>query len=192
MLDPQTGAIRRVTVAWESALELRVAEDPAAAVRLLARASETEAVRRLRLLGVEVHAARAGRRDARRDLPRDRARAGAPDARSPAAATVSRCRPQPALLDVPAGSYYVSLEQPLANLAIAALEPETPASFAANGVIAERRQRARMLARPELRAIGGAVSGRRGAREPAPVRTARSARTKGSGPATIHRVPRRV
>jgi hypothetical protein len=58
---------------------------------------------------------------------------------------------QPALLDVVAGSYYVSLEQPLAHLAIAALEPETPASFAANGVIGAVAREARILSRPAVR-----------------------------------------
>ena len=57
----------------------------------------------------------------------------------------------PALLDVAAGGYYVSLEQPLANLAVAALEPEAPASFAANGVIASVAGEARILLRPEIR-----------------------------------------
>ena len=57
------------------------------------------------------------------------------------AATAARLRVQtaPVLLDVAAGSYYVSLEQPLANLAIAALEPESPAGYAANGVIGKRQ-----------------------------------------------------
>ena len=54
----------------------------------------------------------------------------------------------PALLDVAAGSYYVSLEQPLANLAVAALEPEAPTSFAANGVIDAVVREARILTRP--------------------------------------------
>jgi hypothetical protein len=41
--------------------------------------------------------------------------------------TVLRVKVQtvPALLDVPAGSFYVPLDQPLANLIIAALEPDT-------------------------------------------------------------------
>jgi hypothetical protein len=54
----------------------------------------------------------------------------------------------PALLDVAAGSYYVSLEQPFANLAVAALEPEAPSSFAANGVIGDVASEARILTRP--------------------------------------------
>ena len=70
---------------------------------------------------------------------------------------------QPVLLDVPAGSFFVSLEQPLANLAIAVLEPESPAGYAANGVIASVDQR-----RPRPGAAGPARHGRalsgRGAR----------------------------
>ncbi|QBH95327.1 peptidase M14 [Limnobaculum zhutongyuii] len=38
-------------------------------------------------------------------------------------------------LDLSAGYYYIPLNQPLANLAIAALEPETQSSFVANGII---------------------------------------------------------
>lgn len=34
-----------------------------------------------------------------------------------------------AAIDVPAGSYYVPLNQPLANLAVAALEPDTQSSY---------------------------------------------------------------
>ena len=57
----------------------------------------------------------------------------------------------PALLDIAPGGYYVSLEQPLAHLAVAALEPEAPASFAANGVIADLAAEARILVRPATR-----------------------------------------
>ena len=41
----------------------------------------------------------------------------------------------PALLDVAPGSWYVPLDQPLAGLAIAALEPDTPVSYVTQGVI---------------------------------------------------------
>ena len=58
----------------------------------------------------------------------------------------------PTLLDVPVGSYYVSLEQPLANIAVAVLDPESPAGYAANGVIADVEHEARILSRPEIRA----------------------------------------
>jgi hypothetical protein len=35
----------------------------------------------------------------------------------------------------PAGSWYVPLDQPLANLVVAALEPDTPNSFFANRIV---------------------------------------------------------
>jgi hypothetical protein len=63
-----------------------------------------------------------------------------------------RVQTQPVLIDVPAGSFFVSLEQPLANLAIVALEPESPAGYVANGVIGGVAGVARVLARPDLRA----------------------------------------
>ena len=57
----------------------------------------------------------------------------------------------PALLDLAPGGYFVSLEQPLAHLIVAALEPEAPSSFVANGVIASVAGEARILVRPDVR-----------------------------------------
>ena len=54
-----------------------------------------------------------------------------------------------ALIDLPAGSYYVPLTQPLANLVIAALEPNGPASYLAHGVIADASRVARVRVPPE-------------------------------------------
>ena len=147
MLDPQTGAIRRVTVTWESALELRVVKTRPRACGYWLAGSETEAVRRLRLLGIEVlqlELAGEMRGETYRETGRDAAAAQA--------GARLRVQTQPILLDVPAGSFFVSLEQPLANLAIAVLEPESPAGYAANGVIANVTSVARVLARPDLRA----------------------------------------
>ena len=147
MLDPQTGAIRRVTVSWDSALELRVVKARPRACGYWLAASETDAVRRLRLLGIEVvqlDLAGEMRGETYRETGREAAVA-------PSGARL-RVQTQPVLLDVPAGSFFVSLEQPLANLAIAVLEPESPAGYAANGVIANVTGVARVLVRPELRA----------------------------------------
>jgi len=147
MLDPQTGALRRVTVSWDSALELRVVKARPRACGYWLAPGETEAVRRLRLLGIEVvqlELAAEMRGETYRETGRD----------APAAQGGARLRvqTQPVLLDVPAGSFFVSLEQPLANLAIAVLEPESPAGYAANGVIANVTGVARVLVRAELRA----------------------------------------
>ena len=49
-------------------------------------------------------------------------------------------------INVVAGSYYVPLSQPLANLAIAALEPDSPHSYFANGIVSELGKQARVMA----------------------------------------------
>ena len=54
-----------------------------------------------------------------------------------------------ALIDMPAGSYYVPLTQPLANLVVAALEPDAPASDVITGVIADAAQVARVRVPPQ-------------------------------------------
>jgi hypothetical protein len=149
MLDPQSGAIRRVTVAWDSALELRVLRSRPRPCGYWLAASESDAVRRLRLLGVEVQQLDAAG-EMRGETYRETGRSAATGDGGESAARL-RVQTQPVLIDVPGTSYYVSLEQPLANLAIAALEPESPAGYAANGVIASVESVARVLLRPELR-----------------------------------------
>ena len=51
---------------------------------------------------------------------------------------------------MPAGSYYVPLNQPLANLAVAALEPDTQNSYFANRLIHQLEDTARVMASPSL------------------------------------------
>ena len=149
MLDPQSGAIRRVTVAWDSSLELRVLRSRPRPCGYWLAASENDAVRRLRLLGVEVQQLDAAG-EMRGETYRETGRSTVTGDGGESAIRL-RVQTQPVLIDVPGTSYYVSLEQPLANLAIAALEPESPAGYAANGVIARVEAVARVLLRPELR-----------------------------------------
>jgi hypothetical protein len=114
--------------------------------------SESEAVRRLRLLGVEVRQLDEPaelRAEGYREVGREPVAGGAEA--NGGGVTRLKVQLQPALLDLPAGGYYVSLEQPLAHLVVAALEPEAPASFAANGVIADLAGEARILVRPAIR-----------------------------------------
>jgi len=147
MLDAQTGAIRRVTVSWDSALELRVVKARPRSCGYWLAASETDAVRRLRLLGIEVV-----QLDLAGEMRGETYRETGREAAAAQGGARLRVQTQPVLLDVPAGSFFVSLEQPLANLAIAALEPESPGGYAANGVIANVTGVARVLVRPDLRA----------------------------------------
>ena len=154
MLDPTTGDVRRLTVSWQSALQLRALKTKPRPCGYWLAEGESEAVRRLRLLGIDVQRldelgelrGESFRLVAREPLGPDEA------ASSPGSASRLKVQTQPMLLDVPVGSYYVSLEQPLANLAVAVLDPESPAGFAANGVIADVEHEARILSRPEIRA----------------------------------------
>jgi hypothetical protein len=153
MLDPATGAIKRVTVAWESALELRVLKSRPRPCGYWLAASESDAVRHLRQLGIEVQQVDEEgevRGETYREIGREAIAGGA----EASAAARLRVQTAPVLLDVAAGSYYVSLEQPLANLAIAALEPESPAGYAANGVVGNVTSLARVLDRPHMRMVG--------------------------------------
>jgi hypothetical protein len=154
MLDPATGEIRRTTVSWQSALQLRTLKSRPRPCGYWLAQSEGEAVRRLRLLGVEVQQldeAAELRGEGYRETGREPV--GGPDgaAANTGAATRLKVQTVPALLDIAAGSYYVSLEQPLANLVVAALEPESPASYAANGLVGAVDHEARILTRPVLR-----------------------------------------
>jgi hypothetical protein len=53
-------------------------------------------------------------------------------------------------IDVPAGSFYVPLNQGLANLAVAALEPDTQSSYFANRLIDDLASTARVMTVPSL------------------------------------------
>ena len=151
VLDRETGAIRRADVAWDSALELRPLKSRARPCGYWLAASQTEAVRRLRLLGIDVLQMEEGA-ELRGESWRETSRTpmAAAVAPTPGALRIA-VQSVPALLDIAAGGYYVPLDQPLANLAIAALEPESPAGFAANRLIENVTSSARILQRAETR-----------------------------------------
>ena len=152
MVDAVSGEIRRFTASWESALQLRTLKTRSRPCGYWLAPSEDEAVKRLRLLGVEVRQfdeAAELRAEGYREVGREPVAGGAEA--NGGGATRLKIQLQPALLDIAAGGYYVPLEQPLAHLVVAALEPEAPASFAANGVIADVASEARILVRPAIR-----------------------------------------
>jgi len=154
VLDADSGAVRVVNVGWDSALELRALKSRPRPCGYWLAADQTDAVRRLRLLGVEVSQLDEAA-ELRGETYREISRQGV--AGDPAAHVGEGTRVVvqmvPSLLDLAAGGYYVSLAQPLAHLALAALEPEAPAGFAANRVIASVAGEARILQRPETRMI---------------------------------------
>ena len=154
MLDPVTGADKTVIVDWESALALRTLKSRVRPCGYWLSASSKTAVERLRLHGVQVlrvleQSALLG------DIYRGTSRTGN-------AQQGSRADGQPIIktdvalmrgvIDAPAGSYYVPLNQPLANLAIAALEPDTHSSYFANRLLDELASAARIMSEPSLQA----------------------------------------
>ena len=140
-LDPVTGADKTVVVDWDSTLALTALQSRPRPCGYWLAADATIAVERLLLQGVQVQ-----RLSEASSMLADSYQA-APGAGSagaaPAAMRLSR-----SLVDTPRGSYYVPLNQPLANLVVAALEPDTPFSFFANRLIGDLQSTLRVMAPP--------------------------------------------
>lgn len=141
MLDPETGADKAVSVAWDSALQPRVLRTRERPCGYWIGAEGALAVQRLRELGARVQRLAGDtmlQAEGWQEL--SRIETSRPDVRgtvADAAHTVIGVRValSPRAATVPKGSWYVSLEQPLANLVVAALEPDTPNSYFANRVL---------------------------------------------------------
>lgn len=147
LIDPANGADMPVSVAWDSSLQLQPLKTRTRPCGYWLAAGEREAALRLRGLGLAVQRIEEKgvvRGESFRETSRS-AVAESPGALLPQVETV------PALLDVEPGSWYVSLDQPLAALAIAALEPDTPASYVTHGLVSGVTAVSRVLARPGFR-----------------------------------------
>ena len=137
MLDATTGADKTLTVDWESALALNRQTVRARPCGYWLSAASGTAVDRLLMHGVKVlQVSEAGAVLA--DSFNSPTTAGA--------VTLTR-----GLVDVPRGSYYVPLNQPLGNLVIAALEPDTPFSFLSYRVVANLSAVNRVMAPPVMK-----------------------------------------
>lgn len=143
LLDAQSGVERTEHVSWDSPLKLRttIARPRPCGYWLAARADNI--VDRLKLLGVQVlRVAEPGSVIA--------------DSYDQTGASATNQTPQVQVqlrrnaIDAPVGSYYVPLNQPLANLAVAALEPDSPAGYVARQVIEDVSEVARIVSTPSL------------------------------------------
>jgi len=147
MLDPLSGADKTITVDWESALALNTLKSRARPCGYWLSGSSKTAVERLRLQGVKVlqvgePSALLG--DIYREIKRpDRTQQGAP-----ITTQVALVR---GVIDAPVGSFYVPLSQPLANLVIAALEPDTQVSYFSNRLLSDLANAARVMSEPSLK-----------------------------------------
>ncbi|MDE2414258.1 MAG: succinylglutamate desuccinylase/aspartoacylase family protein [Comamonadaceae bacterium] len=151
MLDPETGADRVLRVDWNSSLKLIAQKKRPRPCGYWLAGSAGEAVERLKLLGVQVmRVAEPGSVLADSYQETGRTSAERQDVRGTIAGSQSIIRvqvtPTRSAIDVPEGSYYVPLNQPLANLAVAALEPDTQNSYFANHLIATLGDTARVMA----------------------------------------------
>jgi hypothetical protein len=151
LIDPLTGADKPVPVVWDSALTLRVVKSRARPCGYWLAADADDAVRTLRALGVRVQRlATATTLSAERWRETARSEGAREDVRGTIAdAGAAILRVQVALdarsLPAPAGSYYVPLDQPLANLVLAALEPDTQNSYFANRLLRSLDDAARVM-----------------------------------------------
>ena len=145
VLDLVTGADKVINVDWDSSLALNRLSMRNRPCGYWLAASASQAVARLQLHGVKVlRVAENGGLLADTFLG---AAAIAPDG-NPSTITVRLLR---GLLDVPRGSFYVPLNQPMANLVMAALEPDTPFSFVAQRLVPDLQASARVVAPPVVR-----------------------------------------
>ena len=140
LLHPDTGADQVVRVDWNSSLTLRTLTQRARPCGYWLAPEASAAVERLRLLGLQVlRVAETGSllAETYQDAPQG-----------------TSAHPQVALqrsaIDVPAGSYYVPLNQTLAPLAMAALEPDTPYSYFTHRLIDRAQDTARVMTTPSL------------------------------------------
>jgi predicted deacylase len=163
-LDAKTGEPRDVEVPWRSAHQLTLERERTRPCGYLISADQTPAVQRLRALGVEVATVAASPDqppwevedyvvDTEAAGQRQDARGAIAD--SQGSIRVLRVQTRPGRVTPGAGSFYVSLNQPLAALVSAALEPDSQNSFAANRLLAiDAGQLRRVMQSPPAAATG--------------------------------------
>ena len=142
LLDAQTAQTIQPQVAWQSALGMQQPTKLMQACGYWLSANAVQAAERLNMLGVNVQ-----RIAELSPLRIEAFQATAGTQSLPAAPTVQRL---PAQMDATPGSYYVSMNQPLAYLAAAALEPDTPFSYFSHGVLGGLNEVARVVSLPNL------------------------------------------
>jgi len=145
MLDPVTGSDKTITVDWESSLALKTVKSRIRPCGYWLSASSRPAVERLRLHGVKV--VQVGEPSAMLgDIYREMQPTG-----NLSASARTRIALVRGVIDAPVGSYYVPLSQPLANLVIAALEPDTQSSYFSNRLLTDLANAARVMSEPSLK-----------------------------------------
>jgi hypothetical protein len=153
MLDAVSGADKPVVVDWASALRMTAVRERARPCGYWLATGEAAAVARLQALGLQVHTLTAptelaGERF--REIARGEATRADVLGRIQDPDRIRRVvvALEPGPLAAPAGSHYIGLDQPLADLAVAALEPDTQDSYFAHGLVSALDRVQRVTVRP--------------------------------------------
>ena len=156
MIDPASGADKTLTVDWDSSLSLRTLKTRVRPCGYWLSAASSAAVEKLRLHGLQVMRVTEGSSvlgDSYREISRSSGERA--DVRGTIAAGAPVIKAQVSLVrgvvDVPRGSFYVPLNQPMGSVAMVALEPDTQSSFFANQVVPELQSVVRVMAEPALK-----------------------------------------
>ena len=156
MLDPETGVDKIVPVDWDSSLALRKIKTRIRPCGYWLSSAATTAVERLRMHGVQVmRVVEAGSvlGDSYREVSRNTGERL--DVRGTIAAAAPVINAQVSLVrgvyDVPRNSYYITLNQALGNLVLAALEPDTQNSYFANAVLPDLQSTVRVMTEPTVK-----------------------------------------
>lgn len=134
MIDPQSGFDRMVPITALMSQQLRPMKTRLRPCGYWLAPGASAAAGRLKLLGVQVM------RVAESATALSDTGSAAPGQES--ATNVA--------IDIAAGSYYIALNQPLAHLAVVALEPQTQNSYFANRIMSQWTQSARITASPSF------------------------------------------
>jgi hypothetical protein len=139
-VDPATAVDKEVEVPWRSALDIRTLRARPRPCGYFLDGSQREAAARLRDLGVVVERLAAPvttRAERYRVIKSEQSRRA--DARGaiddPEGVLRITVETEPVNASLAAGTFYISLAQPLANLVAAALEPDSQNSLAANRLL---------------------------------------------------------
>lgn len=139
MLDPVSGADVVRELPWKSSLQTRPTRERTRPCGYLLASSESDAIARLQVMGVSVlRVAEAGSVQVERYNEVSRSQSAREDVRGSLTGEGEviqvDVRLNPERVDVQPGSFYVPMGQPLAYLAVAALEPDTQNSYFANRI----------------------------------------------------------
>ena len=145
LIDAQTAQMVQKPVSWSSALGISNPRTRSHACGYWLSPNAVQATERLNMLGVIVQ-----RVAELTPIQGESYQASQPAGVTSDAPRTSAINLQPATMEAAPGSYYVSMNQPLAYLAAAALEPDTPYSYYATGVLRDLSEVARVTTLPNM------------------------------------------